>query len=85
MLITVPLDEAGKPLKCQRYVVPQWHLLAKNGTSMLEAYGEAEGDEDVRLEECRDGWSYQMTERTSTVISDVRQLAEVYMLFCDVV
>ncbi|KAF0038341.1 hypothetical protein F2P81_008825 [Scophthalmus maximus] len=25
--ITVPLDDAGKPQRCRRYVAPQWHLL----------------------------------------------------------
>ncbi|XP_061595792.1 solute carrier family 22 member 6 [Cololabis saira] len=64
LLVTVPLDQAGRPLRCQRYVTPQWHLLAGNGTSTLEE------DLDVSLEECRDGWSYQMVERDTTVISD---------------
>uniref|UniRef100_A0A667ZEH8 Solute carrier family 22 member 6 n=1 Tax=Myripristis murdjan TaxID=586833 RepID=A0A667ZEH8_9TELE len=35
-LITVPLDKSGKPERCQRYIVPQWHLLAKNRTSNPE-------------------------------------------------
>uniref|UniRef100_A0A3Q3X8N8 Solute carrier family 22 member 6 n=1 Tax=Mola mola TaxID=94237 RepID=A0A3Q3X8N8_MOLML len=62
LLITVPLDEAGKPKRCQRYAAPQWDLLDKNGTSM---YGE-----QVELQECTDGWSYNMTERSSTIISE---------------
>uniref|UniRef100_A0A3Q3MQL6 Solute carrier family 22 member 6 n=1 Tax=Mastacembelus armatus TaxID=205130 RepID=A0A3Q3MQL6_9TELE len=52
LLITVPLDHNGKPQKCQRYVAPQWHLLANNGTG------------------CTDGWSYNMTDMSSTIISD---------------
>lgn len=63
LLITVPLDEAGNPKRCQRYAAPQWDLLDKNGTSM---YGE-----QVELQECTDGWSYNMTERSSTIISEV--------------
>lgn len=75
LLVSVPRDLAAKPLRCQRYRAPQWHLLARNGSS-----AESEEDEDyshskqtnVDLEECMDGWSYSMTERSSTIVSDVR-------------
>ena len=74
LLVTVPLDLAAKPLRCQRYSAPQWHLLPRNRTSEEE-----EEEEDyahskqmgAALEGCVDGWSYNMTERTSTIISDV--------------
>ncbi|KAI4814124.1 hypothetical protein KUCAC02_003330 [Chaenocephalus aceratus] len=33
LLVTVPLDQTGKPEKCLRYAAPQWHLLTKNGSS----------------------------------------------------
>uniref|UniRef100_A0A672ZTU5 Solute carrier family 22 member 6 n=1 Tax=Sphaeramia orbicularis TaxID=375764 RepID=A0A672ZTU5_9TELE len=69
LLITVPLDERGKPQRCQRYAVPQWHLLAKNGISDVGEHGDTE-DIDVDLQGCVDGWSYNMTERTSTILSD---------------
>ncbi|XP_014895426.1 solute carrier family 22 member 6 [Poecilia latipinna] len=62
--ITVPLNEAGKPQSCQRYVAPQWHLLAQNGSSATER------DYGAVLEGCVDGWSYNMTDMTSTIISD---------------
>ncbi|KAM4726503.1 solute carrier family 22 member 6 isoform 1-T2 [Anableps anableps] len=62
--ITVPLNEAGKPQRCQRYVAPQWHLLERNGTSTTEE------DSDVVLEGCADGWSYNMTDMTSTIVSE---------------
>ncbi|CAG5874056.1 solute carrier family 22 member 6 [Menidia menidia] len=65
LLITVPRDQAGKPHRCQRYVTPQWDLLANNGSSYLE-----EDVGDVNLQGCVDGWSYNMTEMTSTIISD---------------
>lgn len=65
LMITVPLNEAGKPQQCQRYVAPQWHLLDKNGTSSPEK------DCDVVLQGCEDGWSYNMTEMSSTIISEV--------------
>ncbi|XP_069001692.1 solute carrier family 22 member 6 isoform X1 [Embiotoca jacksoni] len=70
LLITVPLDQTGRPHKCQRYSAPQWHLLAKNGSSSSGGWGEIEEGLDVDLQECTDGWSYNMTERSSTIISD---------------
>lgn len=72
LLVTVPLDLAAKPLRCQRYSVPQWHLLARNGSSESEEEDYAHSKQmDSDLEGCVDGWSYNMTERTSTIISDV--------------
>lgn len=65
--ITVPLDHKGSPHRCERYVTPQWHLLAKNGSSDSGFEGD---DEDADLETCTDGWSYNMTEMKSTIISD---------------
>ncbi|XP_010750841.1 solute carrier family 22 member 6 isoform X2 [Larimichthys crocea] len=67
LLITVPLDQKGKPERCQRYVTPQWHLLVKNGSSaeQVDTHGF-----DVDLQGCTDGWSYDITERSSTIISD---------------
>ncbi|KAM9333814.1 solute carrier family 22 member 6 [Pholidichthys leucotaenia] len=70
LLVTVPLDQTGKPHRCRRYVTPQWHLLGTNITS--SPWGEV-GFEDVvdaELQGCVDGWSYDMNERTSTIISD---------------
>ncbi|XP_013855073.1 solute carrier family 22 member 6-like [Austrofundulus limnaeus] len=67
LLIAIPLDPAGKPQRCQRYASPQWHLMDKNGSSASEERGE---DEDVVLQGCTDGWSYNMIERTSTIISE---------------
>lgn len=62
--VTVPLDEDGRPLKCNRYASPQWHLLDVNGTAAEEPISE------VELQACSDGWTYKMTERTSSIISD---------------
>ncbi|XP_018546982.1 solute carrier family 22 member 6 [Lates calcarifer] len=70
LLITVPLDQAGKPQRCQRYVAPQWHLLAKNGTSGSRELEDTDDGLDVNLQGCTDGWSYNMTAMTSTIISD---------------
>ncbi|XP_070699496.1 solute carrier family 22 member 6 isoform X2 [Pempheris klunzingeri] len=77
LLITVPLDQTGKPQKCQRYVTPQWHLLAKNGTSGSWEQDDYEDSLDAGLQGCTDGWSYNMTEMSSTIISD-------WHLVCDI-
>lgn len=63
LLVTVPLDDKGKPHRCQRYASPQWHLLDKNSTALEE---ELTGE----LQDCTDGWTYNMTERTSSIIAD---------------
>nr|XP_057944310.1 solute carrier family 22 member 6 [Doryrhamphus excisus] len=68
LAITVPLDQAGKHQRCRRYAAPQWHLLGRNGT--LKSQEQEEFDADVGLQECTDGWSYNMTEMTSTIINE---------------
>ncbi|XP_026037902.1 solute carrier family 22 member 6 [Astatotilapia calliptera] len=68
--ITVPQDHRGKLHRCQRYVVPQWHLLDKNGTSNLRNEGNSVDDLDADLQGCIDGWTYNMADRSSTIISD---------------
>ncbi|XP_068457072.1 solute carrier family 22 member 6 isoform X2 [Clinocottus analis] len=70
LLVTVPLDDKGKPKRCQRYIDPQWYLLTKNGTSSSGGEGDTKDGLDVVLQECTDGWSYNMTEMTSTIISE---------------
>ncbi len=69
--ITVPLDSTGKPQRCQRYATPQWHLLAENGTYSSGEQGDANDGLDADLQGCTDGWSYNMTEMSTTIISDV--------------
>lgn len=71
LLITVPLDAVGKPQRCQRYESPQWHLVDRNWSLASDERGEDEDESDVVLQGCTDGWSYNMTERTSTIISEV--------------
>lgn len=69
LMITVPQDQTGKAQRCQRFVAPQWHLLERNGTG----HRDEQPDADVALQGCKDGWSYNMTEMSSTIISDVRR------------
>ncbi len=72
LLITVPLDQTDKPQRCQRYATPQWHLLDKNRTFIGPGeQGEVTDGLDGDLQGCKDGWFYNMTERSSTIISDV--------------
>ncbi|XP_077403600.1 solute carrier family 22 member 6 [Vanacampus margaritifer] len=68
LTVTVPLDQTGKHQSCQRYVAPQWHLLDKNGT--LKQEGLEEYDLEASLQECTDGWSYNMTGMTSSIIAE---------------
>ncbi|KAM6911678.1 solute carrier family 22 member 6 isoform 2-T2 [Lycodopsis pacificus] len=70
LLVTVPLDQKGKPDRCQRYVAPQWYLLTKNGTSSSGEEGDTKDGLDVDLQGCTDGWSYNKAEMSSTIISE---------------
>ncbi|XP_076606774.1 solute carrier family 22 member 6 [Chaetodon auriga] len=70
LLITVPKDQRGEPQRCQRYITPQWHLLLKNGTSSSGEQGDTQDGLDIELQGCTDGWFYNLTERSSTIISD---------------
>ncbi|XP_056262624.1 solute carrier family 22 member 6 [Pseudoliparis swirei] len=64
LLVSVPLDPKGKPERCRRYAAPQWDLLTTNGTPVTE------DTLDVDLQGCADGWSYNMTDMSSTIISE---------------
>ncbi|KAL3042970.1 hypothetical protein OYC64_020812 [Pagothenia borchgrevinki] len=70
LLVTVPLDQTGKPERCLRYAAPQWHLLTKNGSSSSGKEGDTNAGLDVDLQGCSDGWTYNMTHMKSTIISD---------------
>ncbi|KAJ3589717.1 hypothetical protein NHX12_010560 [Muraenolepis orangiensis] len=65
--VTVPLDPNGGPEKCRRYDAPQWHLLANNGSAAPEEWGDADA---AGLQGCEDGWTYNETERSSSIISE---------------
>ncbi|XP_061818436.1 solute carrier family 22 member 6 [Nerophis lumbriciformis] len=68
LTVTIPLDQAGKHQRCQSYVAPQWHLLDNNVSVKSEEQGEL--DVEVALQGCTDGWSYNMTEMSSTIITE---------------
>ncbi|XP_049599286.1 solute carrier family 22 member 6 [Syngnathus scovelli] len=65
LTVTVPLDQTGKHQSCRRYVAPQWHLLDTNATLKYQ-----EELDDISLQECTDGWSYNMTGMTSSIIAE---------------
>lgn len=60
---TVPLDSNGKLDLCNRYVHPQWQLL--NGNTSEELWEESE------IQGCEDGWYYNTSEMSSTIITEV--------------
>ncbi|XP_062867369.1 solute carrier family 22 member 6 [Trichomycterus rosablanca] len=62
--ISVPLDKQGKPERCRRYAQPQWHLLMSNISA------EVEEDSEVEMQRCEDGWKYDTSEISSTVITE---------------
>ncbi|XP_026794558.3 solute carrier family 22 member 6 [Pangasianodon hypophthalmus] len=63
LLLSVPLDGQGKLERCRRYVQPQWDLLSKNSSEDLEK-------KEIEMEGCVDGWSYNKTDMSSTIITE---------------
>ncbi|XP_051532863.1 solute carrier family 22 member 6 [Myxocyprinus asiaticus] len=66
LLATVPLDQKGKPERCRRYAHPQWQLLSSNSS---EDFWEEEVEE-IETQGCEDGWNYNITEMSSTIITE---------------
>ncbi|XP_061106528.1 solute carrier family 22 member 6-like [Conger conger] len=82
LLLTVPLDSEGKPSKCQRYSTPQWHLLARNNIP-TETGGAVSSTLDplsTELQGCEEGWEYNMTEITSSIISEWDLVCDSHLL-----
>ncbi|KAL0162509.1 hypothetical protein M9458_041905, partial [Cirrhinus mrigala] len=65
--VTVPLDQNGKPERCRRYAHPQWQLLSSNSSENLWE----EDVEETETQSCEDGWYYNITEMSSTIITEV--------------
>lgn len=63
---TVPLDSNGKLDSCKRYVHPQWQLLNRNTSEELW-----EDVEEPETQGCEDGWYYNTSEMSSTIITEV--------------
>ncbi|XP_069500856.1 solute carrier family 22 member 6-A-like isoform X2 [Ambystoma mexicanum] len=58
----IPVDGDGKLQTCQRYAHPQWHLLKVNSTAANVSV--------METEPCRDGWEYDQSVFTSTIITE---------------
>lgn len=67
LLISVPLDKYGKPERCKRYVNPQWQLISNGSEDEMD--WEAE-EHEPELQGCVDGWTYNMSEMSSTIITE---------------
>lgn len=63
--VSIPMDGDWEPEKCRRFVTAQWQLLNNNATI-------ANGTE-METEPCMDGWTYDMSVFTSTIIMEVRK------------
>lgn len=62
--ISIPKDDAGNLEKCLRFVIPQWQLLYSNAT--------ADNRTQMETEPCQDGWMYDKSIFTNTIITEVR-------------
>lgn len=60
--VFIPIDSSGTRLdRCQRYVTPQWQLLAANSSSNVS---------HLQTEGCVDGWTFDRSEFFETTVSE---------------
>ncbi|XP_072277520.1 solute carrier family 22 member 6-B-like isoform X2 [Pyxicephalus adspersus] len=58
----IPVESSGKPSKCFRYTSPQFHLINVNSSRNTS---------DAESEPCIEGWVYDDSEYSSTIITQV--------------
>lgn len=66
--VAIPTNSRQQPEKCRRFVHAQWHLLNRTA----ETRGGA-NETEMDTEPCADGWEYDRTMYSSTIITEVRR------------
>lgn len=64
LTVSIPLGPSHRPHPCRRFRQPQWQLLDSNTT--------ATNWSEAATEPCVDGWVYDHSTFTSTIVAEVR-------------